>query len=34
MLRLPGIVACSDDPEILETLCNVAKDWNPERYHD
>lgn len=32
MLRLPGIVACSVDPRIRETLCRVAKDWSPERY--
>lgn len=34
MLRLPGIVACSHDKEILNTLCELAKDWNPNRYHD
>lgn len=34
MLRLPGIIACSHDREILGTLCNLAKDWNPKRYHD
>lgn len=34
MLRLPGIIACSHDREILNTLCDLAKDWNPERYHD
>lgn len=33
MLRLPGIVACSPDREVLATLCAVAKDWNPNRYH-
>ena len=33
MLRLPGIVACSPDREILEQLCQLAKDWNPDRYH-
>ncbi len=32
MLRLPGIVACSPDREVLKTLCKLAKDWNPERY--
>lgn len=32
MLRLPGIVACSDDRETLETLCELARDWNPVRY--
>lgn len=34
MLRLPGIVACSHDSDILNKLCDVAKDWNPERYQD
>ncbi len=32
MLRLPGIVACSPDRDVLDTLCRLAKDWNPERY--
>lgn len=32
MLRLPGIVACSSSRETLETLCDLAADWNPERY--
>lgn len=32
MLRLPGIVACSPDRDVLKTLCNLAVDWNPERY--
>jgi 3'(2'), 5'-bisphosphate nucleotidase len=34
MLRLPGIVACSHDPKILATLCDLAQDWNPNRYQD
>ena len=34
MLRLPGIVACSFDREILGTLCDLARDWNPIRYAD
>jgi len=34
MLRLPGIVACSANLKMLETLCGVARDWNPERYAD
>ncbi len=33
MLRLPGIVACSPDPEMLKTLVDLARNWNPERYH-
>ncbi len=32
MLRLPGIVACSDNRETLATLCELARDWNPVRY--
>ena len=34
MLRLPGIVACSTNPETLKTLCELAHDWNPNRYAD
>ncbi len=34
MLRLPGIVACSANRETLATLCTLAKDWDPLRYHD
>ncbi|MGE3314059.1 MAG: inositol monophosphatase [Planctomycetaceae bacterium] len=34
MLRLPGIVACSRDRQVLDTLCNLARDWNPVRYTD
>lgn len=34
MLRLPGIVACSPDRQVLETLCDLAADWNPQRYTD
>jgi 3'(2'), 5'-bisphosphate nucleotidase len=34
MLRLPGIVACSPDREVLATLCELARDWNPVRYAD
>jgi 3'(2'), 5'-bisphosphate nucleotidase len=32
MLRLPGIVATSPDRAVLDTLCAVARDWNPVRY--
>jgi 3'(2'), 5'-bisphosphate nucleotidase len=32
MLRYPGIVACSEDPEVLSSLCQLAQHWNPERY--
>ncbi len=34
MERLPGIVACSADRGVLNTLCELAQDWNPVRYHD
>lgn len=34
MLRLPGIVACSGDRNVLDRLCNLARDWNPVRYTD
>ena len=32
MRRLPGIVACSSDPVILQKLVTLSKDWNPDRY--
>lgn len=32
MLRLPGIVATSPDRAVLDTLCGLARDWNPVRY--
>jgi 3'(2'), 5'-bisphosphate nucleotidase len=32
MIRLPGIVACSTNPQTLDTLCTLARDWNPLRY--
>lgn len=34
MLRLPGIVATADSPEKLRILCNLARDWNTQRYRD
>ena len=34
MLRLPAIVACSPNREILKTLCDLARDWNRVRYAD
>lgn len=33
MLRLPGIVACSHDRGMLDTLVNLARDWQRDRYH-
>lgn len=32
MLRLPGIVATSTNPEHLKRLCDLACDWSPNRY--
>lgn len=34
MIRLPGIVACSVNPQTLDTLCRVAQNWNRNRYTD
>jgi 3'(2'), 5'-bisphosphate nucleotidase len=34
MLRLPGIVACSYDADVLRKLVELAKDWNPKKYRD
>ncbi|MBS0206805.1 MAG: inositol monophosphatase [Planctomycetes bacterium] len=34
MLRLPGIVACSTNHDDLQTLCNLARNWHPDRYQD
>jgi len=34
MLRLPAIVACSVNRETLQTLADLAKDWNRVRYND
>lgn len=34
MLRLPGIVACSESREVLDKLCDLAADWDPRRYVD
>lgn len=34
MLRLPGIVATSPYPDVLEKLVPLAKDWSPIRYRD
>lgn len=33
MLRLPGIVACSHDRGMLDTLVKLACDWQKDRYH-
>jgi 3'(2'), 5'-bisphosphate nucleotidase len=32
MLRLPGIVASSSNRQTLDTLCKLARNWNPNRY--
>ena len=32
MLRLPGIVACAIDRDVLATLVETARTWSPARY--
>lgn len=32
MIRLPGIVACATNRKTLDTLCTLARDWDPRRY--
>lgn len=32
MIRLPRVVACANDPQILAGLVNLAKSWHPARY--
>lgn len=32
MLRFPGVVACSEDPQINKQLCELAEHWNQIRY--
>ncbi len=32
MLRFPGIIACSEHADVLDTLCELAQDWSPVRY--
>ena len=32
MLRFPDIVACSPDPTVNRQLCDLARDWNRNRY--
>lgn len=34
MLRLPGIVACSHDPDKVQRMCELARDWDRRRYPD
>ena len=34
MLRFPGIVACSEDPSIVDQLCGLACEWDLTRYAD
>ncbi len=34
MLRLPGIIACAISRRTLQTLVDVARDWDPVRYAD
>ncbi|MCH2212327.1 MAG: inositol monophosphatase [Fuerstiella sp.] len=32
MLRFSGIIACSEDPGIIDQLCNLARNWDLTRY--
>ncbi len=32
MLRFSGIIACSEDPSIIDQLCGLASDWDQVRY--
>ncbi len=34
MLRFSGVIACSEDPETIDQLCNLAQDWDLVRYAD
>ncbi|MCR9201517.1 MAG: inositol monophosphatase [Planctomycetaceae bacterium] len=32
MLRFPGVVACSEEPTVVEQLCDLSESWNQIRY--
>jgi len=32
MLRYPGIVACSENMDVVRSLCELSKDWSQQRY--
>lgn len=32
MLRFPGVVACSEQPEVVQQLCELSETWNQIRY--
>ena len=34
MLRYPGIVACSEDADVIDQLCRLSKDWSQVRYEN
>jgi len=34
MLRYPGIVACSEDADVIDQLCKLSQDWSQVRYED
>lgn len=34
MFRYPGIVACSDDRDVIDELCKLSKDWSQVRYEE
>lgn len=34
MLRFSGVIACSEDAQIIDQLCELAKDWDLIRYQE
>jgi len=34
MLRFSGVVACSENRDILDRLCRLSAEWNPIRYSE
>ena len=34
MLRYPGIVACSENADVIDQLCRLSQDWSQVRYED
>ena len=34
MLRFSGVIACSENPSIVDQLCELAQDWSRARYAD
>ena len=34
MVRLHGVVACSPERKVVQTLAGLSREWNPKRYPD